>query len=86
MPLEKIKTIEALGHAKALVTTSVGAEGLEDGAGKAFLVAEGADDFATAVVDILRDQSRAEALAQSAANFALQKNHCTLQELKAVLA
>ena len=82
----KIKTIEALGHAKALVTTSVGAEGLEDGAGKAFLVAEGADDFATAVVDILRDQSRAEALAQSAANFALQKNHCTLQELEAVLA
>ena len=82
----KIKTIEALGHAKALVTTSVGAEGLEDGAGKAFLVAEGADDFATAVVDILRDQSRAEALAQSAANFALQKNHCTLQELEAVMA
>ena len=36
----KIKNIESLGYGMPLVTTQAGAEGLESGAGKAFLVGE----------------------------------------------
>ena len=82
----KIKTIEALGHARPVITTRVGAEGLEDGVGRAFLVAEDPDDFADAVVGLLRDQTRVEALSQSAADFAHLQNRRSLNELEAILA
>lgn len=82
----KIKTIEGLGHAKPVVTTPLGAEGLEDGAGSAFLVAESTDDFAAAVVEVLRDRGKAEAMARTAACFAGLQNRGTLEGLEAVLA
>ena len=82
----KIKTIEGLGHAKPVIATPLGAEGLEDGAGTAFLVAEDKDDFAAAIVEVLREQDRAEALSRSAARFAGLQNQRALQELEAVLA
>lgn len=42
----KIKCIEALAFGLPLVTTSIGAQGLEKGAGKAFLVADTESEFA----------------------------------------
>ncbi|MGI9284251.1 MAG: glycosyltransferase family 4 protein, partial [Pseudomonadales bacterium] len=42
----KIKNVEAMGYGKALVTTTVGAAGLEHGIDKAFLVADDANGFA----------------------------------------
>jgi len=52
----KIKTMEALAHGKPLVTTSVGAQGLEKYADKAFLIADGPEMFAQSVVRFLSDK------------------------------
>jgi len=51
----KIKMIEALSAGCACVTTSIGAQGMEEGAGKAFLVADDAAGFAEAVILMLND-------------------------------
>ncbi len=51
----KIKLVEALAANSACVTTSVGAQGLETGAGTAFLVADDADAFAAKVGLLLDD-------------------------------
>lgn len=51
----KIKLLEALGFGKAIVSTSVGVEGLEAWAGETVTVADNADQFADAVVRLLRD-------------------------------
>ncbi len=81
----KIKSIEALGYSKPLVTTSIGAEGLEDGAGKAFIVADTPDDFARSIIEILSDKQRREALAKQAYCFAKQRNLQCLESLTNLL-
>ena len=81
----KIKTIEGLGHGKPLVTTSVGADGLETGIGEAFLVADKAADFATAVIGLMQNHDQAERLAQAASCYAKEQNQRTLQDLQKVL-
>ena len=45
----KIKTVEALAYGIPLVTTSVGSQGLLEEAGKAFLLADTAEEFAAAI-------------------------------------
>lgn len=52
----KIKLVEALGFGKAVVSTSVGVEGLEDLAGEAAEVADDAAGFAAAIVRLFRDE------------------------------
>ncbi len=62
----KIKMVEALSYGKATVTTPIGAQGLEPGAGKAFLVAESPRDFVEPVLRLLsdsRERNRVEAAA-----------------------
>ena len=81
----KIKSTEALGYARPLVTTSVGAEGLEAGAGKAFVVAETPDDFAQSIADILLDKQRRETLSSQAYSFAKQQNLQCLSSLENAL-
>ena len=49
----RIKVLEALAHGKALVTTSIGAEGLSLARGEALEIADGADAFADACVRLL---------------------------------
>jgi polysaccharide biosynthesis protein PslH len=53
----KIKTIEAMAHGRAIVTTPAGVEGMALAPGVA--VAGTADDFATAVLAYLRDPAAA---------------------------
>jgi glycosyltransferase involved in cell wall biosynthesis len=52
----KLKILEALSHGKAVVTTPIGAEGIEMVHGKNCLIAERPDDFAASVVRLLRDK------------------------------
>jgi hypothetical protein len=80
----KIKTIEALGYSKPLVTTSVGADGLEDGKDKAFLIGDTSQEFADAIVTIFSDAKVAENLAMNAYEFAKiwnEKNRRTLASI-----
>ena len=54
----KIKCVEALMFAKPLVTTAVGAQGLESGIDQAFFVAEDENDFIRKLVLLLHDPKK----------------------------
>jgi len=69
----KIKTVEALARGRALVTTSCGADGLEDGAGEAFVVADDMDGFAAAVARLLADDRFRLRLEASARAYAAHR-------------
>ena len=58
----RLKILEALAMRKAVVSTSLGCEGLSVIAGKHVRVADSAQAFAGAVVDLLRDAQRSMAL------------------------
>lgn len=77
----KIKTIEALGYAKPLVTTSIGAAGLEEGINQAFLVGDHPKEFTQAIVALLSDPNLSDRMASNAYNFAKQWNEESLKEL-----
>ncbi len=78
----KIKNIEAMGYAKPLVTTALGAEGMEAGAGKAFLIAESAQEFADSILDIFLRAEVYESLSRNAYDFAREWNQNCLKALK----
>jgi glycosyltransferase involved in cell wall biosynthesis len=77
----KIKNIEAIGFGTPLVTTAVGAEGLEEGAGKAFLVGDTAAAFAGQVCRLLADFDLYCAVSSNAYAFARQYNQEAYWEL-----
>ena len=58
----RIKIFEALAMGKAVVSTTVGAEGLALESGRHFLAADTPHDFAHAVIRLLRDPARRHAL------------------------
>jgi len=62
----KIKTIEALMHGRPVVTTSVGAEGLESFYGHGLYVGDSAREFADAAINLLSDLSQAHVLGEAA--------------------
>ena len=81
----KIKTIEALGYSKPLVTTPVGAEGLEDGDNIAFLIAHTKIEFAEKVINILTDPVLSKRLSLNANEFARKWNHRCMSQLERLL-
>jgi polysaccharide biosynthesis protein PslH len=80
-----IKSVDALLHGRALVTTESGARGLEEGAGTAFLQAGSAGEFGDAVVELLRRPERGTALAERARDFAHAYHRRNLQALADVV-
>jgi glycosyltransferase involved in cell wall biosynthesis len=62
----RLKIFEALAMGKAVVSTTVGAEGLGLDPGMHFLQADGPDDFVRAVISLLRDPARRDALGRAA--------------------
>jgi glycosyltransferase involved in cell wall biosynthesis len=58
----RLKILEALAMAKAVVATPIGAEGLPLVDGQHFVAAETPEDFAAAVLSLLRDPARRAAL------------------------
>jgi len=58
----RLKIFEALAMAKPVLSTRVGAEGLDVEPGRHLELADGADAFAAAVVSLLRDPARRAAL------------------------
>ena len=77
----KTKTVEALGHAKALVTTACGAEGIEEEAGRAFLMADEPYAMAAHVCGLIADPEAAAALGARAFDFARTWNKAQLEVL-----
>lgn len=62
----KIKMIEALGYSKAVISTAVGAEGLEDGVGKSYLLADTPEEYVDAINKILTDPEAYSGLCHNA--------------------
>ena len=77
----KIKSIEALGFSKALISTSVGADGLENGIGSAFLVANNAEEFCNALNLIINDSETYLKLCNNATKFVDKWNSDIKDEL-----
>ena len=69
-----IKSIEALGFGLPLVSTSSGARGLEGEAGRSYVVADGGEEFARRIIELLRDETRQAKLSETAREFARNWN------------
>ena len=82
----KRKCIEALGQGKALVTTAVGAEGLEDGRGQAFLCADDPAEFARLCLQVLRDPALRQQLEAAASAYVHAYNQKQQRRLQEVMA
>ena len=83
----KVKSVEALAYGKALVTTSCGAEGLEDGRQGAFMLEDDPERFGHAVARLLDDENARTGLARRALAFARARFSpaAALDELLAVV-
>lgn len=73
----RLKILDAWAMGKAVVSTSLGCEGLEARPGEQLLVADGAEQFAEAVVTLLRDAPRRRAI--GAAGRAFVEEHYSWQ-------
>ncbi len=69
----KIKTVEAIGYAKPLVTTSVGVAGMLPSPSEACVVRDDPEAMAEALSQLLSDQGERQALAERAEKYA-EKN------------
>lgn len=63
----RLKIYEAMAMEKAIVSTTIGAEGLPINEGKEILLADTPESFAAAVIKLLRDESYASELGKRAA-------------------
>ena len=68
----KLKVLEAAAMGKAIVTTSIGADGLAFRNGEEVVVADGPPDFARAVVSLANDPEQQRRLGASAHSASLQ--------------
>lgn len=66
----RLKIFEAMAVGKAVVSTTVGAEGLDVTHGEDILLADDAESFAESVTGLLRDTARRETLGRAAAELA----------------
>lgn len=66
----RLKIFEAMAAGKAVVSTTVGAEGLDVTGGEDILLADDAGAFAESLISLLRDGARREALGRAAAALA----------------
>jgi len=66
----RLKIFEAMAMAKALVSTSIGAEGLQVTNGRDILIADDAPSFAASILELLRDRELRRNYEQNAAQLA----------------
>jgi len=64
----KVKMLEALAHKCAIVTTEVGAQGLENTSPQAFLQAQNDSEFTAMVIDLLQNKNKRRQLQDQTQN------------------
>ena len=69
----RLKVLEAMAFGKAIVTTSIGSQGIDLERGREALFADDAESFAAAVLDLLADPARARQLGVAARAKALAR-------------
>jgi len=84
----RVKIIEAMALGKAVVATSIGAEGIACSPGQDLLIADTAEDFATALSSLLLDPRRVEMIGRNARRYVEQYHdqQCVGNQLAAFLA
>lgn len=80
-----IKSVEALGHARALVTTTAGSAGLVGKLGTAARVVDADGEFAAEIIRLLGDDAAVLGLQTAAHRFALEWNRSCLAALQEIL-
>lgn len=70
----RVKIIEAMALGKAVVSTRIGAEGITCRSGEHLLLADSAEEFAAAVVELLRNPTRIEQLGKNARQY-IEQHH-----------
>lgn len=68
----RLKIYEAMGAGKAVISTTIGAEGLDYHDGRDILIADTPDAFARSVIEVLRDAERRRSLEDAALALASQ--------------
>ncbi len=66
----RIKLVEGLAYGKAIITTSIGAEGIPYTHGKNMLIADTEKDFSEAVISLLTDKAKKHLLQRNARQLA----------------
>jgi glycosyltransferase involved in cell wall biosynthesis len=69
----RLKIFEAMAMGKAIVSTSIGAEGLPVRSGQNIMIADTPETFATAVVELLRNDGRRAELAGAARELVVER-------------
>jgi glycosyltransferase involved in cell wall biosynthesis len=67
----RVKIVEGMTLGKAIVSTTIGAEGVEAQDGKHFLIADSPDDFVVALEKLLLDKAKVIEMGKDAKAFAL---------------
>lgn len=68
----KIKLVEALSHGRACVSTSVGIQGVRELSDRAVLVADAPEQFARAVLAVLKNPKHRERMEEYARNYIIE--------------
>jgi glycosyltransferase involved in cell wall biosynthesis len=82
----KIKTIEALAHRRPLVTTRIGAAGVEEWEGKAFLIANTPEEFAEAIKHVWVQEEIQSSLKNGSIQFIKKYNQDVLSPLLSIIS
>jgi polysaccharide biosynthesis protein PslH len=70
----RLKIFEAMAMGKAVVSTSIGAEGLPVRRGRDIIIADSPEEFASAVVGLLQDRGRRDELGRAARQFVARQH------------
>jgi len=68
----RIKLVEGLAYGKAIITTSIGAEGIPYTSGKDLIIADSGKDFSKAIIELLNNTSQKQNLQLAARKLAEQ--------------
>ena len=74
----RLKIYEAMAAGKAVVSTTIGAEGLDVNHGKDILLADDAENFAASVIKLLKDAEMRQRFETAAARLAAQYDWATV--------
>lgn len=69
----KLKVLNALAMGKAVVTTSIGAEGIDVTNGENIIIADNPDEFARRSVELLKNPEKAERIGKKARELIIEK-------------
>jgi glycosyltransferase involved in cell wall biosynthesis len=83
----KIKSIEALQYGKPLVSTAIGAEGIEDAEGVGLVLADiNSPDFSDRCIELLKDVERCNNLSGLAVDFINVRARQNLERIKQIIS